>query len=107
MGYNSEYMGLFGIGSLEFLLVLALALFLVGPRRLVQGIRDIKRFYTDFKRQRDEFTSMVSENLEYKELQKEFSEDAVQGVEELKTAMNLKSEDVLPDEVADVLKEKV
>ena len=100
-------MGFIGIGSLEFLLVLALALFLIGPRRLVQSIREVKRLYTDLKRHRDEFTSMVSENLEYKELQKEFLEDDVAGVEELKTALTMKREDILPDEVAEVLKEKV
>ena len=46
-------MTLFGIGGFEFLLIAAIALFVLGPKRLLEGIREGRRIYSEFKRQRD------------------------------------------------------
>ena len=45
-------MTIFGIGGFEVLLIGAIALFVLGPKRLLDGIRQGRRIYTDLKRQR-------------------------------------------------------
>ena len=57
-------MTLFGIGGFEFLLIAAIALFVLGPKRLLEGIREGRRIYSEFKRQRDALQSMIAEAIE-------------------------------------------
>lgn len=90
-------MNIIGIGTMEFLLILAVALFVVGPRRLIRGIQDFKRFYSEFKRRRDEFTSMVSESVEAEVIRKEIVEPVTKGTEEIRDALTVKPEEILPD----------
>lgn len=90
-------MNIIGIGTLEFLIIAAVALFVVGPRRLIRGIQDFKHFYSEFKRRRDEFTSMVSESVEADMIRKEIVEPATKGTEEIRDALTIKPEEFLPD----------
>ena len=52
-------MTIFGIGGFEVLLIGAIALFVLGPKRLLDGIRQGRRIYTDLKRQRESLQSLV------------------------------------------------
>ncbi len=67
-------MSFLGVGPLELLLIFAVAMFFVGPKRLAEGVRNGRKYYTEFKRQRDELTSLVSEAIDAEELKKEFEE---------------------------------
>jgi Sec-independent protein translocase protein TatA len=67
-------MSFFGIGGLEFLVIFGIALFVVGPRRLAEGVRTGRKYYTELKRQREELTSLVSEALEVEELKKDLKQ---------------------------------
>ena len=98
-------MNFIGIGSFEFLLIIAVALFVVGPRRLVRGIQDFKRHYSDFKRRRDEFTSMLSESVEADMIRREVVEPVTDGAREIKTALTLDPDEIAPglDELRETL----
>jgi Sec-independent protein translocase protein TatA len=61
----------FGVGGLEFLVIFGVALFLVGPKRLAEGIRTGRKYYTELKRYRDELTSLVTEAIDADELKKD------------------------------------
>lgn len=65
-------MGFLGIGGLEFVLIFAIALFVVGPKRLAEGVREGRKYYTELKRYRDELTGLVNEAIDADELKKEF-----------------------------------
>ena len=94
-------MTLFGIGGFEFLLIAAIALFVLGPKRLLEGIREGRRIYSEFKRQRDALQSMIAEEIDLEELKKQNDPDGL--IKELKDeAIALKDELVL-DQVADDL----
>jgi len=93
-------MNIIGIGGVEFLLIMTIALLIVGPRRLINSIRDMRRFYSEYKKRRDEFSSMVSESVAAEELKKEFGE-AVEGAEEIKRSLALEREDILPKDITD------
>ncbi|MDA0676768.1 MAG: hypothetical protein O2788_02040 [Chloroflexi bacterium] len=64
-------MSFFGIGGLEFLMIFGVALFFLGPKRLAQGVRTGRKYYTELKRYRDELTSLVSEAIDADELKKD------------------------------------
>ena len=64
--------GFLGIGGLEFVLIFAIALFIVGPKRLAEGVREGRKYYTELKRYRDELTGLVNEAIDADELKKEF-----------------------------------
>ena len=98
-------MNIIGIGGTEFLLIAVVALFIVGPRRLIRGIQDLKRFYSEFKRRRDEFTSMVSESVEAETLRKELVEPATTGAEEIREALTVRPEEFMPS-MSDITGEK-
>lgn len=66
--------GLFGIGGLEFLIIFGVAIFVVGPKRLAEGVRTGRKYYTELKRQRDELTALVTEAIDAEELKKDFEE---------------------------------
>ena len=95
-------MTLFGIGGFEFLLIAAIALFVLGPKRLLEGIREGRRIYSEFKRQRDALQSMIAEAIDLEELKKQSDPDGL--IKELKDeAIALKNELAL-DQIADDLK---
>ncbi|MDP6961766.1 MAG: hypothetical protein QF595_09685 [Dehalococcoidia bacterium] len=70
-------MTIFGIGGFEVLLIGAIALFVLGPKRLLDGIRQGRRIYTDLKRQRDDLQSMVTEAIDLEEIKKQVSVDKI------------------------------
>ena len=54
-------MNFLGIGGLELVLVMLVALFVVGPVRLVEGARTARKYMTEIRRQREELTQMIEE----------------------------------------------
>jgi Sec-independent protein translocase protein TatA len=62
---------LFGVGGLEFLVIFGVALFFLGPKRLAEGIRTGRKYYTELKRYRYELTSLVSQAIDADELKKD------------------------------------
>jgi len=70
-------MTIFGIGGFEVLLIAAIALFVLGPKRLLDGIRQGRRVYTDLKRQRDALQSLVTEAIDLEEIKKQVSVDKI------------------------------
>ncbi len=70
-------MTIFGIGGFEVLLIGAIALFVLGPKRLLDGIRQGRRVYTDLKRQRDALQSLVTEAIDLEEIKKQVSVDEI------------------------------
>ncbi len=67
-------MNFLGIGGLEFLLIFGVAMFFVGPKRLAEGVRNGRKYYTELRRYRQELTSLVSEAIDADELKKDFEE---------------------------------
>jgi Sec-independent protein translocase protein TatA len=91
-------MTLFGIGGFEFLLIAAIAFFVLGPKRLLEGIREGRRIYSEFKRQRDALQSMITEAIDLEELKKQSDPDGlIRGLKD--EALALKDELAL-DQVA-------
>ncbi|SVE36842.1 uncharacterized protein METZ01_LOCUS489696 [marine metagenome] len=70
-------MTILGIGGLEVLLIGAIALFVLGPKRLLEGIRQGRRIYTDLKRQRDALQSLVTEAIDLQEIKKQVNVDEI------------------------------
>ena len=70
-------MNVFGIGGLEFLLLGAIALFVLGPKRMLEGIREGRRFYANLKRQRAELQSMITEAIDLEELKKQIDSEGL------------------------------
>ena len=70
-------MTIFGIGGFEVLLIGAIALFVLGPKRLLDGIRQGRRIYTDLKRQRDALQSLVTEAIDLEEIKNQVSVDEI------------------------------
>ena len=70
-------MTIFGIGGLEILLIGAIALFVLGPKRLLEGVRQGRRIYTDLKRQRDALQSLVTEAIDLQEIKKQVNVDEI------------------------------
>lgn len=68
-------MNFFGIGGLEFVLIFGIALFVVGPKRLAEGVRSGRKYYTELKRHRDELTSLVNEAIDAEEIKKDLKKD--------------------------------
>ena len=92
-------MTIFGIGGFEVLLIGAIALFVLGPKRLLDGIRQGRRIYTDLKRQRDALQSLVTEAIDLVEIKNQV------GVEEIKdSAASLENELALDQLNEDVQK---
>jgi len=63
-------MNFFGVGGFEFLLIIFVALFFLGPKNLIFGLRKMRLLYTQLKKQRDELISIVTEAVEIEELKK-------------------------------------
>jgi Sec-independent protein translocase protein TatA len=88
-------MTFFGMGGFEILLIGAIALFVLGPKRLLEGIREGRKFYSDLKRQRDALQSMITEAIDLEDLKKQVDVDGIaEGVKSLEGELAL-------DQVAD------
>ena len=70
-------MTIFGIGGFEVLLIGAIALFVLGPKRLLGGIREGRRVYTDLKRRRDALQSLITEAIDLEDIKKQVNVDEV------------------------------
>ena len=70
-------MTIFGIGGFEVLLIGAIALFVLGPKRLLDGIRQGRRIYTDLKRQRDALQSLDTEAIDLEEIKNQVGVDEI------------------------------
>ncbi len=92
-------MSFFGLGGFELLLIGAIALFVLGPKRLLDGIRDGRKIYTDLKRQRDALQSLITEAIDLDDLKKQVDADG------LKKSIKSIENDLKLDQVAeDILK---
>lgn len=91
-------MNFFGIGGLEFLLLGAVALFVLGPKRMLEGIREGRRLYSNLRRQRAELQSMITEAIDLEEIKKQVDSEGL-----LKDVKDLQEELAL-DQVAEDVK---
>ena len=91
-------MNFFGIGGLEFLLLGAVALFVLGPKRLLEGIREGRRLYSNLRRQRAELQSMITEAIDLEEIKKPVDSEGL-----AKEAAALR-EDLALDQIAEDVK---
>ncbi|MCH8230576.1 MAG: hypothetical protein IIA53_09635 [Chloroflexi bacterium] len=91
-------MNFFGIGGLEFLLLGAIALFVLGPKRLLEGIREGRRLYSNLRRQRAELQSMITEAIDLEEIKKQVDSEGL-----AKEAAALQ-EDLALDQIAEDVK---
>ena len=97
-------MNFFGVGGFEFLLILFVALFFLGPKNLIFGIRKMRLFYTQLKKQRDELISIVTEAVEIEELKKLDSLDDIKN--DIKNIESSAKLDQIIDEVNDPFDKK-
>jgi Sec-independent protein translocase protein TatA len=67
-------MNFFGIDGLEFLLLFGVAMFFLGPKRLAEGVRTGRKYYTELKRYRQELASLVTEAIDAEELKKDMEQ---------------------------------
>ena len=91
-------MNFLGIGGLEFLLLAAVALFVLGPKRMLEGIREGRRIYSNLRRQRAELQSMITEAIDLEEIKKQVDSEGL-----LSDAKALQ-EDLSLDQVAEDVK---
>ena len=98
-------MTIFGIGGFEVLLIGAIALFVLGPKRLLDGIRQGRRIYTDLKRQRDALQSLVTEAIDLEEIKNQVGVDEIKdSAASLENALTL---DQLNEDVQESLSSSV
>ena len=57
-------MNFFNIGTAELLLIFAIALIVVGPRRLPQIARDFGKILNDLRKMSQEFTAQMTQELD-------------------------------------------
>ena len=67
-------MSFFGLGGFEVLVIGAIALFVLGPKRLLEGIREGRKIYTDLKRQRVALQALITEAIDLEDLKKQVDE---------------------------------
>ncbi len=91
-------MTFFGLGGFEVLLIGAIALFVLGPKRLLDGIRDGRKIYSDLKRQRDALQSLITEAIDLEDLKKQVD------VEGIKDTVESLEDDLKLDQVAEELR---
>lgn len=83
-------MTFFGLGGFEVMVIAAIALFVLGPKRLLDGIRDGRRMYSDLKRQRDALQSMITEAIDMEDLKNQVDIDGIKdGVKSLENDFKL------------------
>jgi Tat protein translocase TatB subunit len=90
-------MSFFGLGGFEILLIGAIALFVLGPKRLLEAIREGRKVYRDLRRQRDTLQKMISEAIDVEELKKQIDVDGLK--ESAKTLENDLGLDDVAEEV--------
>ncbi|MCX8277673.1 MAG: hypothetical protein OTJ43_05315 [Dehalococcoidia bacterium] len=88
-------MSFFGLGGLEIVLIGAIALFVLGPKRLLEGIRDGRKVYADLKRQRDTLQSLITEAIDIEDLKEKIDADGIND------AVKSLEDDLKIDQVAD------
>jgi Tat protein translocase TatB subunit len=72
---------MFGIGMPELLLLLAIALIVVGPKKLPELARALGRGFAEFKKATNELKESLETNTDFSELKKGFDEIQHAGTE--------------------------
>ncbi len=98
-------MNFFGIGGFELLAIVAIAVFVIGPRRVAEMIRDFRRVYTELRRQREDITARVVEEMDLEDIKqdasvKEFSEGFETFRSEMEVTASGISEEMKPIQTA-------
>ena len=57
-------MNFFGIGGLEILLITIIGVTVVGPTRLIHGIRSFRNLMTELRRQKNDLTTVLLEAVD-------------------------------------------
>ena len=70
-------MNFLGIGGLELVVVMLIALFVVGPVRLVEGARTARKYMTEIRRQREELTQMIEEAADIEGVKEALDQDGI------------------------------
>ena len=91
-------MSFFGLGGFEVLLIGAIALFVLGPKRLLEGIRDGRKMYTDLKRQRDALQSLITEAIDLEDIKEQV------GIDDIKASVQSLEDDLKLDHVGEELR---
>ena len=94
-------MSFFGLGGFEVLVIGAIALFVHGPKRLLEGIREGRKIYTDLKRQRVALQALITEAIDLEDLKKQVDLDGLG--ESVKTLES----DLALDQVTDDVRKSV
>lgn len=83
-------MSFFGLGGFEILLIGAIALFVLGPKRMLEAMREGRKVYRDLKRQRDALQKMVSEAIDLEDLKKQIDAEGLkENVKNLESDLGL------------------
>lgn len=83
-------MNILGIGGFELLLIMAVGLFVVGPKRLRDGIREARGLYRELKRQRQELQTLLEQAIELEEMKKQLDvERFAEGAREIAANLSL------------------
>ena len=88
---------MFGIGMPELLLLLAIALIVVGPKKLPELAKALGRGIAEFKKATNELKESLETNTEFSELKQSF--DDIQETVVDATLPSTTSEDLDPEEV--------
>jgi Tat protein translocase TatB subunit len=67
-------MNFLGVGGLELLLIFAVAMFFLGPKRLALGVREGRKYYRELRKYRQELTDMVKDAIDADDLKKELEQ---------------------------------
>jgi len=89
---------MFGIGMPELLLLLAIALIVVGPKKLPELAKALGRGLAEFKKATNELKESLETNTEFSELKQSF--DDIQETVVDATLPSMTSEDLDPEEVS-------
>lgn len=81
-------MNFLGIGGLELVVVMLVALFVVGPVRLVEGARTARKYMTEIRRQREELTQMIEEAADIEGMKEALDQEGIIGeINEIKSEL--------------------
>lgn len=70
-------MNFLGIGGLELIVIFIIGLLVVGPVRLVEGVRTARKYMTELRRQREELTQMVEEAVDVEGIRERLDQDGL------------------------------
>ena len=70
-------MNFFGVGGLELIVVFIIGLLVVGPVRMVEGVRTARKYMTELRRQREELTQMVEEAVDIEGIRERLDQDGL------------------------------